>query len=396
MIRHLFKLVWNRKRSNALLVVEIAISFTVLFGVVLVATYFADNLRRDIGYSYDDVWYVGINQDDGDATGQENGPERMRLVLDAVRDMPEVEQVAGTIIVPFTFSHAESDTEIEGGRIHYQFQRVTDEFASVLGLQLVEGRWFSSDDDGANVEPVVVNRQLADAIAPDGSAVGRLVDGDEPDQKARIVGVVAEYRQDGELSGLQPVEFRRSRWTDGGRQAPRNLLVKVRPGTGAAFEEQLVRKLQSTVRDWSFEAKPVAELHDGWVRIAVAPLIVVGLIAGFLMLMVGFGLTGVLWQNITQRTKEIGLRRVQGATAGDILVQFLGELLVVTTFGLVVGALVVAQGPILGVTGGIGTSVYSWSIIIASALVYLLAAACGLYPSLLATRIQPVEALRYE
>ena len=67
-------------------------------------------------------------------------------------------------------------------------------------------------------------------------------------------------------------------------------------------------------------------------------MLAVGVVAGFLMLMVALGLTGVLWQNVTQRTREIGLRRAKGATARRIHRQILGELLVMTTLALAAGA----------------------------------------------------------
>ncbi len=53
MIRHLFKLIWNRKRTNVLMMTEIFVSFLVLFAVVALAVYMLDNWRRPIGYSID-------------------------------------------------------------------------------------------------------------------------------------------------------------------------------------------------------------------------------------------------------------------------------------------------------------------------------------------------------
>jgi putative ABC transport system permease protein len=112
--------------------------------------------------------------------------------------------------------------------------------------------------------------------------------------------------------------------------------------------------------------------------------------------MVGLGLTGVLWLNVTQRTKEIGLRRAKGATRRRIYKQILGELFIVTTIGLLVGVLVVVQFPLLDLMGFASPEVYTASIFISLGLIYLLTTVCGLYPSLLATRVHPAEALHYE
>ena len=128
----------------------------------------------------------------------------------------------------------------------------------------------------------------------------------------------------------------------------------------------------------------------------IAPLAITGIACLFLFIMVGLGLTGVLWQNVTRRTREFGLRRANGATAAMIYLQILGEILVATTFGMMIGTLIIIQFPLLDLLGFMEASVYISSFIISVALMYLLVILCGLYPSWLATRIQPAEALHYE
>jgi len=119
-------------------------------------------------------------------------------------------------------------------------------------------------------------------------------------------------------------------------------------------------------------------------------------VAAFLMLMVGLGLVGVVWQNVTQRTTEIGLRRALGGTATAIYTQVLGELVVITSVGLLLGTGLVVQLPLLGVMTFVGTRVFLVGLGTSLALIYLLTLLCGLYPSMLASKIQPAEALHYE
>jgi putative ABC transport system permease protein len=398
MIWHLLRLVWNRKRTNALLTVEIAVSFLVLFVVVLLATYYADNYRRPIGFDYDDVWLVSVDvkQESDDYWDETQAAQTHQLEL-ALRDLPVVESVAAALTAPFTWSYSDSVVTVGGKELLYGRTEVTDELADALRLDVKHGRFFTREDDAAAVEPIVVDARFARELYGTEDVVGTIVRDDAGDERElRIVGVVADYRKDGELSSGQPTVFHRAVLTDPKRRPPRNFVVRTRPGTPPAFEEKLVRTLEPVAPDWSFEAKPLAELHDTWLRVALAPLIVIGLVAAFLMIMVGLGLMGVLWQNVTQRRQEIGLRRVQGATAGAIHVQFLGELLVVCTFGLVIGSLLVVQAPLFGLTGPVGGGVFASSMVIAAGLIYLLTVACGLYPSWMATRVEPVQALRYE
>ncbi|HEV2669211.1 MAG TPA: FtsX-like permease family protein, partial [Blastocatellia bacterium] len=145
-----------------------------------------------------------------------------------------------------------------------------------------------------------------------------------------------------------------------------------------------------------FSIKPLVEMRASVFQEYLVPMAAFGLVAGFLLIMVGLGLTGVLWLTVTQRTKEMGLRRAKGATRQRIYKQILGELFIVTTTGLLVGTLVVVQFPLLDLMGFASPEVYTASIFISLGLIYLLTTVCGLYPSLLATRIHPAEALHYE
>ena len=90
----------------------------------------------------------------------------------------------------------------------------------------------------------------------------------------------------------------------------------------------------------------------------MAPLVAVGLVAGFLMLMVALGLLGVLWQNVTQRTREMGLRRAKGAAKVDVQRQILGEIGVMTTLALLAGVLVAIQFPLLDIIYFVEPHVY--------------------------------------
>jgi putative ABC transport system permease protein len=120
-----------------------------------------------------------------------------------------------------------------------------------------------------------------------------------------------------------------------------------------------------------------------------------GVVCVFLLVNVALGLFGVLWLNINQRRAELGVRRALGATGAAISRQVLGEILVLTTFGLTLGLLVAAQFPLLGVLN-VKTSVYLIGMALAAAGLYLLATVCALYPSRLAAGIQPAVALREE
>jgi putative ABC transport system permease protein len=104
----------------------------------------------------------------------------------------------------------------------------------------------------------------------------------------------------------------------------------------------------------------------------------------------------VLWQNLLQRTRELGLRRATGASRSAVHRQVLCEQAILTSFGVLLGAVLVVQIPILDLIGFIRPEVFAGGLLFAMAAIYLLSTLCAVYPSTLASRVQPAEALRYE
>ncbi|HET9677781.1 MAG TPA: hypothetical protein VFP21_09790, partial [Solirubrobacterales bacterium] len=104
MIRHLLKLVWNRKRSNALMILETCVSFLVVFGVATLGLFFLANSRVPLGYDWKPVWNVGSGFGRGEAISRDATPEQRAAfarLLQEVRALPAVEAAAGTWVVPF-------------------------------------------------------------------------------------------------------------------------------------------------------------------------------------------------------------------------------------------------------------------------------------------------------
>jgi putative ABC transport system permease protein len=263
-----------------------------------------------------------------------------------------------------------------------------------MGLQLTHGRWFDRSDGGVNYDPVVINKRLQQAYFGSEDPLGKNIAHPKRERQQRVIGVVTDFRQHGELDSLSKFFFQRI--GDPKDRPPQNIVIKVRPGTTASFEEKLVTRLQAVARNWSFEVQPLSVSRESKLRWGLAPLMAVGIVATFLLIMVALGLVGVLWQNVTQRTMELGLRRALGGTAGNVQRQVLGELFVTTTAGIALGSLLIVQMPLLGVIGDINEAVYIYSFVISLLVMYAITTLCGLYPSWLATKVQPATALHYE
>jgi putative ABC transport system permease protein len=399
MTRHLLKLVWNRKGTNLLLMAEIFFSFLVLFAVVTLGSFYLDNYRHPLGYRYEDVWCVNLDTKLGGGWPPE-AADTMRRLQSTLAELGEVEAAAPAFSAPYENASWNSGYSLDGKDYDYELNVAGDRFRDVLGLEVLRGRWFSREDDGVTFDPVLINERMAQDVFGAEDPVGRIVGQDKHSDgtartEMRVIGVFRDYRQHGEYSAPTNYAFHRHVDT-ADRPRPRVLLVRVRPGTAAAFEETLLARLQATAKDWSFTVKPLAEMRASNHRERLAPVLAFSLVTGFLLLMVALGLTGVLWQSVTRRTREIGLRRAKGASAGRIHTQILGEILVMTSLAVALGVAVVVQFPLLDLLGFVRPGVFASSLAISIVALYGVTVACGFYPSRIATRIAPADALRYE
>jgi putative ABC transport system permease protein len=125
--------------------------------------------------------------------------------------------------------------------------------------------------------------------------------------------------------------------------------------------------------------------------------IVLGSIAAISLLVGGIGIMNIMLASVTERTREIGIRRALGARRRDIVLQFLVETVLLSASGGLLGVLLGAAIPFaVSRLAGMKTIITWWSPLLAFSISALVGVVFGLYPALRAARMDPVEALRHE
>lgn len=396
MIRHLLKLVWNRKRANALIIMEIFLSFIVIFAVLAGVITFWSYWRLPLGFDYRNVWDVQMDFDI-DAGDPENAALRdsMRRLMTEAQSFAEIQAAGGANTPPYHFSSTGGAWNINGKSIQLYFDDVTDGFGDVMKLELTRGRWFSAEDDAAPYQPVVITESTVRELYPDEDPIGKKFD-PESEQPMQVVGVIRTYRKNGEMAKPDNMVFRRVSMVRPVGRLGSHILVRVRPGTPVEFEARMMKRLQGVAPSIGMKIARMDRMRTQAHRLMAAPLVIGGVIALFLISMVALGLTGILWQSVTRRTREIGVRRAMGASGGGVNAQILLEVVLLTTLALFVGVIVVWQLPLLGIFGVVPPPVFTTAFIVSLTAIYAITIACGLYPSWLASRLTPADALRYE
>lgn len=379
MIRHLFKLIWKKKKSHFLLMVEIFFSFLILFGIFSMLIYYARNYTRDSGIKTENVWVISCDfKTDSDSLKNIYA----RQVVDAIRPLSEIQ--SGTIMsfnVPYQYSSQTSSMSYQQRNVQAEIVEVDPDFPTVTGITVDEGRWFTpADRVPGKFRPIVITGAIRKKLFGEGKVIGEIMDEDK-----KVIGVVNHYKFQSDYQAEQPAYFRLS---DKNSQ----ILVKVRTDEPGQFESRLARTISATARDWPFEIRHLDKMKQGQNRTVFIPVLIGLIVGGFLVFNVALGLMGVLWQAIQQRREEIGIRRATGATASGIVGQFLGEAWVLTAFSILLGVFLAAQFPILRLFD-LDAQVYLLAILSAVISIFALVTLCAWYPSRQAARILPAAAL---
>jgi len=158
---------------------------------------------------------------------------------------------------------------------------------------------------------------------------------------------------------------------------------------------QLHNISDATLADFSLMSQ--SDIIESVSSISDTLTVLLGSIAGISLIVGGIGIMNMMLTTVTERTREIGLRKAIGAKKKDISSQFLIESVVITLIGGIVGSLLgwlISLG--VAYFGDTATVITSWSIFLAFGVSAFIGIAFGYYPARRAASLNPIEALRYE
>ncbi|WP_165226501.1 ABC transporter permease [Aquisphaera insulae] len=329
-----------------------------------------------------------------------------------VQTLPTV--TGATPIREFRQSLRNRDKEIEGRVVG-----VNPDFFRLTNQKLAEGRFISDADLHFLANVVVIGSEVAEKLFPFGDPMDRSIRIGES-HFYRIVGVAAPKASSaGTGSSLAAQDFKKDVYipltTDRARFG--EVLTNEKQGSYTAEKIELT---QVTVAVDAMEnVKRTAEAVDSMLRQfhpkkdyeITVPLellekaeatkrifnLVLGSIASISLLVGGIGIMNIMLATVSERTREIGIRRALGAKRRDIIEQFLIETAVMSGSGGIIGvALGLAFPPLVASVSGIPVVVSPWSPVVAFLIAVLTGIVFGVYPARRAALLDPVEALRAE
>ena len=392
MIKHFIRLLWNKKNKNSLMIIEIFLSFIVLFAILSIALTNLINFNSDIGYNAENLWILRMERN---SKHQEDAGER---ILNLKTELNQINGVRGSSVVNWGMIFLGGSTN-SSTNVYYEGKNylphpfyADDDYAKLMELNISEGRWFSKEDNAASIEPIIINHKFRQDLFGNEPAIGKVIGLEK--YKNRVVGVVKIYKGHGEFSKTEPVVF--NRVVLSGKMYHSSVFLRVSSAADAQLEKDILEKVSALEKDWTFHIETSDELISRYYTRTFIPLLVLGIVACFLILNVILGLFGALWYSINQRKAEIGLRRAKGAVAKQIYQQFIIEMFILASFSTILGSFLAIQFPILNIFPDVDLQIYLIAILASILIIYLLIFLCALYPSRQAMQIQPAMALHDE
>jgi putative ABC transport system permease protein len=393
MFKHLFKMIWNKKKQNSLLIVEILLSFLVIFGVFTFALNAYNNYAMPMGFNYDRVWAISYNH-----TLETNNPDSTTLVYETllrdIKSMPLVVNAGyASSNIPFSNNHMSTGITNKGMFVTNVNNFFMDEnYPDVTEAKMLAGRWYNKADRASNAKIIVINRKLKEKLFGKTDAIGKTI-GDKAEDKKKVIGVIDNIKTDGDYQapnyGLYNLHDTAAfKWMG-------KILVKVGPQADAAFEGKLYKLMASRLKKSNIEIEHLDNKLIAYNKFTLVPLIILSIVAAFLIINVALGIFGVLWYNINKRRGEIGLRRAVGAPGSSVSAQLVSEAIILATLSLIIGAFFAVQFPLLNVFD-LPASVYLLAMLFAVVFIYLLVLVCSIYPGKQASAILPAVALHEE
>lgn len=386
MIRQLFKLIWKKRKSHVFMIMEITISFIILFAVWSLGIYNYRNYQIASNIDVEGVLRAKFDY------GLDTLPN-IDFIQQQLNSNPKVSNFSFTSAnTPFSNSISNRTISTGNQQLIADVIRGEPNLPEILGLEILQGRWLEWADT-VGTKPAVITQKLASKLFGTDEPIGaRFTMGEgEWQTEVRVVGVVQQYKHVNDFQQMDYAVFEPT-FMDWDKY---QILIKMKATTSATEIAQIAQNLSTVGVGWKVEVDRLSDLRMAKNRTVWIPILILLVVCGFLLFNVALGVFGVLFQNINRRKNEIGIRRAIGARKSSVFGQFIGEAAVLVTLSVAIGLFFILPFPLQNIFG-INPEIYLTSTALAVISIYLLVSFCAFYPSAVAAALPPAMALHEE
>jgi putative ABC transport system permease protein len=394
----------SKRLRRALVMGETALSLILLAGAGLLMRSFEKILKVDPGFQPEGVLTMRIALPDAEYSKPEQIRGFYSNLLDRIQKLPGVTAAGATSLIPLGGQNSSGTLTIDSQSVPKEdtdpetdHRNVTPGYFQAMGISLVRGRFFADRDSDTAPPVAIVDESLAQIYWPNQDPIGKRVHsgGDGSGAPwATIVGVVRHVRNR-TLEARSRVEVY---WPENQRPVSAMTLAILASGNSMSLAPTIQREVAAIDPDLPiYRVRTMTEVMGGSVARRRLALILLAIFAGLALLLASVGIYGVTSYVVTQRHQEIGLRMALGAGRGQVLRLMIRQGMVTILAGLGIGLLLALM--LTRLIGGMLFAVRPadpLALAGAAILLMIVAFVAIFIPARRASKMNPMEALRYE
>lgn len=285
-----------------------------------------------------------------------------------------------------------------------QVQAVSSGWASIHASIPVSGRFFTDDENSKRARVAVIGEAVRKELFADQSAIGEMIKIDKVN--FQVIGVLPEKGASGwrNQDDVILIPILTGMYRLMGKEYVDAIEVEIdKPENIDAAQDAILEvmatqhKVPLSQQEDAFMIMNMADIQQALQQSSQTMSMLLASIAAISLLVGGIGIMNIMLVSVTERTKEIGLRKSIGARRNDILIQFLSESVLVSVIGGLMGILLGWLITVaLSAAIGWSTSISLNSVLVSFFFSALIGVIFGVYPAKKAAALNPIEALRYE
>jgi putative ABC transport system permease protein len=398
----------GRRLRSAFVVSEVALSLILLVSAALMIQSFVRLVHANLGFSPDHVLSLRVLLPTYKYKTEDQRIAFSRETLARIQSLPGVSAAGSVTFIPLSGWWGTREVSVAGRPVDPTskppqpvWSAITGDYFRVMHIPLLKGRLFGRQDDASSPAVVILSATLARQLLANEDPIGKQVNVEGLKGSQQVVGVVGDVYHLG--LGVQPsgsnAPVTSEVYIPYG-QAPSKLLGYVVRASGDPLN--IAKAVESAI--WAVDneqalsfVETMDQLASETVVLQRASMILLGVFAGFAVLLASIGIYGVISYSAARRTHEIGIRIALGARSGDVLRLVVGEGFALSLAGVAIGT-----AGALGLTRFLSSLLYGVRsedpftfLIVPLVLISVALAACYI-PARRAMRVDPMVALRYE